>query len=328
MFRHWVSIVAGLVVGCAVMAARTNAEDSKSGQRTPQTRKFEFTYGATISDLAPGAKARVWVPVATSNHEQKVELKSVRVPTKYRQTTEKQMGNRVVYFEAAADASGQIPLDLKYVVERRELLLDQSEKVRVVPATFLSSDKMVPVDGTLLKKVMGDEKPSGQTLDVARRIYDAVNDRMKYSKPDGKPWGRGDAVWACDSRYGNCTDFHSLFIAVSRDLKIPAKFEMGFSIPEKRGSGEVAGYHCWAKFVDRQRWVAVDISEANKEPKLKDYYFGNLTADRVTFTTGRDLALDPPPAAGPVNFLVFPYVEVDGKPHAKLMKRFAYKDVE
>ena len=39
--------------------------------------------------------------------------------------------------------------------------------------------------------------------------------------------------------------------------------------------------------------MPVDISEANKNPKMKDYYFGNLTEDRVTFTTGRDIDLVP-----------------------------------
>ena len=123
----------------------------------------------------------------------------------------------------------------------------------------------------------------------AKELYDIVNGMMRYAK-EGTEWGRGDVNWVCDSRFGNCTDFHSLFIALARSQKIPAKFEIGFGMPEKRGAGEVAGYHCWAKFKPEGKgWVPVDISEANKNPKLKDYYFGNLTEDRVTFTTGRDL---------------------------------------
>ena len=78
-------------------------------------------------------------------------------------------------------------------------------------------------------------------LPRARQLYDAVDNLMKYGKPEGQPWGRGDALWACDSHYGNCTDFHSIFIGACRDLKIPAKFEMGFSIPEQRGAGKVSG---------------------------------------------------------------------------------------
>lgn len=162
---------------------------------------------------------------------------------------------------------------------------------------------------------------------------------MRYDKPAGLPWGRGDAVWACDAGVGNCSDFHSVFIGAVRDLGIPARFEIGFSIPPEIGSGEVAGYHCWARFLIKNaerndatsdttgRWIPVDISEADKRPELRDYYFGNLTADRVRFTIGRDLELDPPQEADPVNFLVYPYVEVDGRPHTAMTHRFAYADI-
>jgi transglutaminase-like putative cysteine protease len=320
------------IVSITTAAIAADSADTKS----PQNRKFKFAYGATIEGLKPGDRARVWVPVATSNDEQNVRLDRILLPARHQITSEKKHGNQMIYFEVTADSKGQINLDVDYTVERREVLLSQSESAgKKIHPEFISTSKMIPVDGSLLKKVAGDKQPSGSTIEKARTLYDAVDDLMKYDKPEGGAWGRGDATWACDSKYGNCTDFHSVFIGACRDLKIPAKFEMGFPIPEKRGAGEVGGYHCWAKFLDdnsskggSSKWVAVDISEADKNPKMKEYYFGNLTADRVTFTTGRDLELTPAPAAGPVNFLVYPYVEVAGKPHTKFIKRFKYADVE
>jgi hypothetical protein len=74
-------------------------------------------------------------------------------------------------------------------------------------------------------------------------------------------------------------------------------------------------------------WVPVDISEASKNPKLKEYYFGNLTEDRISFTVGRDLTLVPKQDGPPLNFFIYPYVEVEGKPYEKLRKRFTFKDV-
>ena len=103
---------------------------------------------------------------------------------------------------------------------------------------------MVPVDGSMLAALIGEEKPAGDRLATVRTLYDAVLARMDYDKPAGEPWGRGDARWACDAGFGNCTDFHSLFIAACRDLHIPARFEIGFPIPTRRGAGEVGGYHC------------------------------------------------------------------------------------
>ena len=120
-----------------------------------------------------------------------------------------------------------------------------------------------------------------------------------------------------------------MFISLARSKEIPAKFEMGFPLPEARGQGDIAGYHCWAKFKPKGKgWIPVDISEANKNPKMRDYYFGNLTEDRVTFSLGRDIALVPKQEGELLNFFVYPYVEVDGKPYPveKVKRKFTYKD--
>src|SRR5262249_4362120 len=195
-------------------------------------------------------------------------------------------------------------------------------------ARFLQPDAKVPIEGKPLTLLQGRRLPMDQVA-AARILYDLVNGHMRYSK-EGTGWGQGDAVWACDSRYGNCSDFHSLFSSLARAHKIPAKFEIGFPLPEKRGEGEIPGYHCWAKFrPEGKGWIPVDISEANKNQKMLDYYFGNLTEDRVTFSTGRDLNLVPKQDGGPLNFFVYPYVEVDGKtyPTEKVQKKFTFKDV-
>jgi transglutaminase-like putative cysteine protease len=200
--------------------------------------------------------------------------------------------------------------------------------VGVKLARYLEADSRVPVGGPALQLVKGKALPADQ-MAVARVLYDSVNGSMRYSK-DGIGWGNGDVVWACENRYGNCTDFHSVFIALARAQKIPAKFEIGFPLPEKRGSGEVTGYHCWAKFrPEGKGWVPVDISEANQNVALRDYCFGNLTENRILFSTGRDIDLVPKQSGGPLNFFIFPYVEVDGQPYpaSRVTRRFTYEDV-
>ena len=63
---------------------------------------------------------------------------------------------------------------------------------------------------------------------------------------------------------------------------------------------------------------------------MKEYYFGNLTEDRVTFTTGRDIQLVPKQDGPPLNYFVYPYVEVNGKPwpKSKIDLAFGFKDQE
>ncbi len=151
---------------------------------------------------------------------------------------------------------------------------------------------------------------------------------IKYDK-SGTGWGRGDFYYVCDAKRGNCTDFHALFIGLCRAVGIPAKFAIGFPIAPKRGEGEIGGYHCWAEFwLDGFGWVPVDASEAGKNPEKKGYYFGTLDENRVQLSIGRDLVLSPPQAGDPVNFFVYPYVEVDGRPFDKVQRKFQYRDLE
>ncbi|MCO6459029.1 MAG: transglutaminase domain-containing protein [Pirellulaceae bacterium] len=289
-------------------------------ERGPQVRTFRFTYGARLSGLPAGGELRVWLPRPSSNDHQQVELLADRFPARARVTTEPRYGNQLVYFELPAPATGEVTLQSVYHVRRREVRgLEPVLGRPVRPLTdrerelYLSANARVPVGGRPATLLEGLNLPA-DPLALARTLYNRVDEHLTYDK--SRPgFGRGDAVWACDSRFGNCTDFHSLFISLARSRNVPARFEIGFALPTERGQGTIGGYHCWGFFhVDGLGWVPVDISEADKQPDLKEYYFGNLTADRVTFSTGRDLVLEPKQAGPPLNFLVYPYVEVDGQP--------------
>ena len=147
----------------------------------------------------------------------------------------------------------------------------------------------------------------------ARALYDHVIDHMRYMKY-GSGWGQGDAVYACDVGTGNCSDFHSYFIALCRAVGIPARFAVGAAIPSERNEGGIDGYHCWAEFYTDGRWWPVDISEGDKCSSLSSYYFGHNPANRIELSRGRDLVLEPGPASGPINFLAYPVLEVKSKP--------------
>ena len=294
----------------------------KDGQRSDGNpmRKFQFEYQAALADVPAGAKVRVWLPVPPTNEHQTVELIKQELPTKAQTGTDPVYRNKILYFETEAPASGKIPFGVTYLVERQEVRgLDGKAGGRLSATdrrVFLSPNKKVPLSGKQLDLLQGIDLPR-TTVDLARVLYDRVDAHVKYDK--SRPgYGNGDVNWVCDSRFGNCTDFHSLFISWARAKGVPTRFEIGFPLPPEKTEGKIAGYHCWALFYDKMNgWVPVDISEADKHPTLKEYYFGNLTKDRVAFTTGRDLELVPPQNGPPLNYFVYPYVEVDGKPCPK-----------
>lgn len=304
----------------------------------PKIRKFTFHYAFQIKDLQPTGDAakdvvRVWLPLPPSTDCQEVKRLAATAPAEPSEHEEARFHNRLLHFETAIPADGTIAVDVPYEVVRREVL-----RAGMPPATpeklddagrtfFLAADKLVPTSGRplkLLEAVQLKQEP----LHRARQLYDLVDQHVAYKK-EGTGWGRGDTNWVCDNGYGNCTDFHSLFISLARSQGLPARFEIGFSIPTDKPEGPIAGYHCWAWFyLDGRGWTPVDISEADKHPELKEYYFGNLTADRVLFSVGRDLELVPRSAGPPMNFFIYPYIEVGGLPLRKenVELKFSFKD--
>lgn len=333
MKRHLVCAVAA----CVTLAGAALAQN---GDRPNlKSRTFLFTYGGMVKALKPGQEANIWLPVPVNTSEQKIAVAKKELPGKDKIGMESQYGNSILFVQGMADDQGEIPFKITYKVTRSEVRTDikahlvlKSKEPETKIARFLQADAKVPIAGKpleLLAENLKDKKLPGEQYAAAKVLYDVVNAHMKYSK-DGKGWGQGDSVWACDSKFGNCSDFHSLFISMARGNKIPAKFEMGFPIPPKRGAGPVGGYHCWAWFLpDGKGWIPVDISEANRFPDMKEYFFGNLTEDRVQFTTGRDMDLAPRQDGPALNFFIYPYVEVGGKMHPaeKVTRSFAYQDV-
>jgi transglutaminase-like putative cysteine protease len=164
-------------------------------------------------------------------------------------------------------------------------------------------------------------------LEKARALYEYTFTTMVYDKSAAGA-GQGNSLWACNAKRGNCTDFHSVFISMMRSQQIPVKFEIGFPVPTSQAASDVAGYHCWAEFYTHDfGWFPVDISEAWKHPEKKDYFFGANDENRVQFTTGRDIILSPQQQGAPLNYFVYPYVEMDGKPWLNIANAFSFSEV-
>ena len=305
--------------------------------REPKSRQFTLHYKFRVKDLKSTGDAerdtvRVWIPLPSTNEHQKINPLPETAPVVLEDHQEGRYGNRLRYLQLPIPANGEFTVDLPYEVvrhevrttEKNEQLAELGESER---AQLLAANELVPITGKPLE-LLKDLQLSAEPNARARQLYDLVDEHVVYKK-EGTGWGRGDTDWVCENGYGNCTDFHSLFISLARSQNLPARFEIGFSIPTDKREGPISGYHCWAWFHTRDRsWVPVDISEADKHPELKEYYFGNLTADRVMFTTGRDLELQPTPAHRPLNFLIFPYIEVGGETLAKenVELQFSFKE--
>jgi transglutaminase-like putative cysteine protease len=271
--------------------------------------EFEFLYQAELPEIT--GEAKMWVPVAKSDSFQTVNLVSLQAPGKQEMLEEREYANTVLYLELGPEHSGE-SVEILYQVKRKEK--GPHEEKGPISEKYLDSNLLLPVNSRFREiafEAMGEKRKDSKLMQ-ARALYDYIIDNMKYKK-HGK-FGTGDAVYACDSKTGNCTEFHSLFISLARSVGIPARFSIGASIPSDRNEGGIDGYHCWAEFYAEGKWWPVDISEGNKYTALASYYFGRHPANRIELSRGRDLEVEPGPLSGPINFLAYPLLEIDGEP--------------
>jgi transglutaminase-like putative cysteine protease len=328
--KGWVAAFASVVVVAAV--GRGVSGFSQAGVAA---RSFEFTYVTRIPGLPADAQSsRIWIPLPQSGPYQTISDLKIESAFAFTTHQDSEYGNEYVYLEVpAAKVAGPADVRVHFRATRQEhrVALGAQPIAAKTGAgagelqRFLQPDRRVPLQGIIGELSAQETSGIQDPLAKARAIYDYVIANMRYDK-SGTGWGNGDAIWACTAKRGNCTDFHSLFIGMMRAAGIPARFEIGFSLPEDQHGGTIPGYHCWAQFyVAPYGWIPVDASEAWKHPEKKNYFFGAHDDNRLQFSVGRDIRLDPPQQGEPLNYFIYPYAELDGKPFA-LKSEFSFQD--
>ena len=326
--------------------------------KNDRSRSFQFKYTVDI-ESTDGKKLEVWIPVPKSNEVQTISnLQLYTNELQYTIEDETVHGNKYLYINDSTGTSKITNISMTFDViriEHQNMIYDN-----VDPQKYLGAYSTVPIGG-IFNKIITDNK---LTKNDVRGIYNYVIDGMHYGKPKSiddiyykEPWlspdkkygmkqvgrdniitlykksiidgnnytfGNGNAIYACDIGVGNCTDYHSYFMSLDRTLGIPSRFHMGFPIPAGQ-NGNVSGYHCWADYyIDGKGWYPVDISEADKTPYRKDYYFGTVDNNRVEMMVGRDFILNGYELET-TNFFIYPIMEVDDKKSFSFSQNFSYK---
>ncbi len=299
-------------------------------------RQIEATYIGTIELIPKGThQLDIWIPLPAENSHQSITAINLESPFPMSLRHDPEFGNAYLYARISKPQQEAVTVKVHFRAERLEVnnpSLTPIANWNPTPETMqrvLRADRLV----TLSPRILSLSEKITQNLATneakARAIYDYVVGYMSYDKTVAG-WGKGDTERACDIKKGNCTDFHSLFISLARAAKIPTRFVIGFPL-QNPPKGLIEGYHCWAEFyLAGHGWVPVDTSEASKstDAKRRNYLFANLDPDRIEFTTGRDIRLDPSQSGGPLNYFIYPYAEADGKPLFSTKIQLKYQDLQ
>lgn len=309
-----------------------------------KSRTFEMTYTARIKPLPKDAKnIDIWIPYPTSDESQQILEMKVESPYPVKINYDSEFGNGIMHL-SPKPGEGAFEVKMTFKVKREEI---RNKKLDRKPSTadiddagqfykYLAASKYAVINKKV--KDLATKATAGRKgiTEKAKGSYDFILENMAYNKKV-PGWGKGDVSRLCfnlsegEEGTGNCTDFHSLFGSMMRSIGIPVVFEMGFPLTEGKDQTEAkkGGYHCWAKFyLPGSGWIPVDISEADKAPKNKDYFFGSICENRVRFSRGRDILLEPKQQGERLNYFgPDPYIEIDGASSNLFERTISYKDL-
>jgi transglutaminase-like putative cysteine protease len=344
-----------LASALAVLALSACSSPSEEPAAPARSARFAVRHELDVKVPEGTRELRVWMALPQDDEHEDLSKLAIDAPIAH-EVREDDEGNRVLYLRGEQPLPASFKIVETFEVERRE----QSKSVdpsrtrplnaaeRKEHARLLESNEHIVIDDgirELSREIVGDET---NPVLIASKVYDWTLENVDYWVKDPKSKKAspvGSSEYCLSSRTGNCTDFHSLYAALTRAAGVPTRILYGsFLKKELDGQDVDQSYHCWIEFLAPGiGWVPLDVAIADifvgdfattadnqqlvarttaagysgADPALVRYYFGNLEERRVLWSVGRDLELDPRPAAGPVNALAKAHVEADGKPLAE-----------
>ena len=220
-------------------------------------------------------------------------------------------------------------LQLEFQVYARERKVrDLKETEDPIPVEFikyLEPNWWIPTDGEVKEIARSVTKNKRSILEKSRAVYDWVVENT-YRDPTIPGCGLGRVAVTLAKRGGKCADISSVYVALARAAGVPAREVFGLRLGQNREQDITNGYHCWAEFyLPGTGWVPVDPSDVRKimltekldleeAASYREYYFGAVDEYRIVLERGgRGINLLPPQEAGPLNYFMYPYAEIDGK---------------
>jgi len=316
-----------LVIACfglgTVLLAAPAWTETRSGEITME---FKPKKSSNVKDV------RLWVPYPVSTPFQRIT--DVKITGNYSQHAIYGAGTNgnMILFAKWDQAIKDPSLTFQFKASRDEAVRkDFPEKENPWSisdyADYLKAYSMSPLNRKV--RELSDEITSGKTTVLARAkaIYDWVVANM-YRDPNVKGCGDGDVCRLLEYRGGKCVDINSVYVALARAADVPSREVFGIRLGKDEINDITKWQHCWAEFyLPGYGWVPVDPADVRKRmlvhdlklddaktKEYREYFFGAVDPYRIRLSIGKDIVLTPRQKAGPINYFMYPYMEIDGQP--------------
>lgn len=288
------------------------------------------TFHITL-DAAAG-KARLWAPYPAPDDHQKIE--NVKVTgnfTKKEITLDAATGGQILYAEWTGPLADQRFMDISFHASAEERKAPAPTGAgQDIPEGILEYTRataLIPTDGEIGRIALAAAEGKATIAERHQAIYGWVVQNTTRD-PNVPGCGVGSVEQTLAKRGGKCVDISTVYVALARAAGVPAREVFGMRLGTAKGESDVTGgHHCWAEYYQPGRgWTPTDPADVRKAmlaknltleqaADFKDYYLSAVDADRIVLDRmGRGITLIPPQEGGPLNYLMYPYAELDGKP--------------
>lgn len=273
--------------------------------------------------------AKLWLPYPLSDEHQKIE--DIMINGNFDNSTifHDEKSGAIYFFSEWQHGSDKKSLEMRFNVKAEERIVkelrDTGASVPEEVKKYLKPNWWIPTDGKVKEIANKITKGKKGILEKSRAIYDWVVENT-YRDPRVKGCGLGIVEQMLVKRGGKCVDISSVYIALARAAGVPAREVFGIRLGKEPEQDITNGYHCWAEFfLPGTGWIPVDPADVRKmmldknlsleEAKTyREYYFGTVDEFRIILgKSERGLKLLPLQEGSPLNYLMYPYAEVDGK---------------
>ncbi len=301
-----------------------------SGLSYAKERQGVVTFKINLNAPKDSQRARLWLPYPLSDEHQRIE--DVKINGDFNNSTIYHVpkSGAIYLFSEWQGISDKRSLELSFKVKSEERMVKELKDTNApIPdevKKFLMPNWWIPSDGEIKEIADKITKDKKGILEKSRAVYDWVVENT-HRDLTVKGCGLGIVEQMLVKRGGKCVDISSVYIALARAAGVPAREVFGIRLGKTPEQDITDGYHCWAEFfLPGTGWIPVDPADVRrimlveklslKEAKpYREYYFGAVDEFRIVLEKSeRGLTLLPPQEGGPLNYLMYPYAEIDGKP--------------
>lgn len=315
------ALITGLVVG---LYAGIGLLLSPPHDTTPAISAIPRTYSITYSIVLDNdnaeidtLKVRMLQPYPCDS-QKNIKIKDIQ-PTLYEIIMDSEHGNRIIYWK------------YRNIPENKSLIFNETfyctisgisshinrssvGQYNTTDSEYIlntRSERFIGADNPQIKEVANEiVGNTTNPYDKSYLIYNWTLAHMRYVKSKDTH----NALWALETRSGDCWEYSVLFSALCRAEGIPTRLVWGYLLEEensfsydfllktsdirdvnierylywKRKVGTLNPIgHAWTEiYIPNYGWIPVDASMGDYNKDYNDFYFGNLDNGRIIFQKG------------------------------------------